>query len=135
MASTKRMRKAPTKAKRSGRPRKSLPREARATYAELQQGVRHLENAMSEIQRGLLKAERRVEAEARARIRAMRKDARAQLNVLRSKQRDVASTLKRVSAAASGSWKDITRSVDTGLADAKATASAVVARFRRALAS
>ena len=53
--------------------------------------------------------------------------------VLKSKQRDAASALKRVSTAAGGSWEDIKGSVDSVLADARATATAVVDRFRSAL--
>jgi len=41
--------------------------------------------------------------------------------------------VKRVSAAAGGSWEDIKRSVDSVLADIRATATAAVKRFRSAL--
>lgn len=112
-----------------------MSREARATYAEIQQGVRNLEKSIGEIQRGLRKAEQRIEADARGRIRELRKDARAQLSLLKVKQREAADALKRVRAAASGSWEDIKRSVDSVLADARATATTVVERFRSALGS
>ncbi|MBI4515525.1 MAG: hypothetical protein HY699_06895 [Deltaproteobacteria bacterium] len=117
----------------SRRAQKAMSREAQAMYAEIQQGVRHLEKSIGEIQRGLRKAEQKLEADARARIRELRKDARAHLSVLKSKQREAADTLKRVSTAAGGSWADIKRTVDSVLVDAQATATAAVKRFRSAL--
>jgi len=108
----------------------AMSHEARATYAEIQQGVGHLETSIGEIQRGLRKAEQKIEADARARIRELRRDARTHLSVLKSKQREAANALKRVSTAASGSWGEVKRTVDSVLADARATATAVVNRFR-----
>ena len=102
-------------------------------YAELQRGVRHLEGSIGEIQRGLRKAEAKIEADARARIRELRQDARTHLSVLKSKQRDAAGALKHVSTAAGDSWADIKRMVDSILVDARAAAAAAVQRFRSAL--
>jgi hypothetical protein len=68
----------------------------------------------------------------RARIRKLRKDARTHLSVLKLKQREAAGALKRVSAAAGGSWADVKRTVDSVLVDARATATAAVKRFRSA---
>ena len=115
------------------RAQKAMSREARALYAEIQQGVRHLETSIGEIQRGLRRAERKLEADARAQIRQLRKDARTHLLVLKAKQRETTGTLKRVSAAAGGSWADIKRTVDSILVDARTTATATVKRFRGAL--
>jgi chromosome segregation ATPase len=115
------------------RAHKAMSPEARTAYAEIQQGLKHLEKSVAEIQRGLRKAERKLEADARARIRTLRKDARTQLAVLKSKQREAAGALKRVSAAAGGSWGDINRMVDSILVDVRATAAAAVERFRTAL--
>ncbi len=115
------------------RARTAMSREARAAYAEIEQGVKHLEKSIGEIQRGLHKAEQKIEADARARIRELRQDTRTQLSVLRSKQREAAGALKRVSAAAGDSWGEIKRSVDSVLGDARATAATIVERFRSAL--
>jgi hypothetical protein len=115
------------------RAQKAMSREARALYAEVQQGVKHLEKSIGEIQRGLRKAEHKLETDARAKIRELRKDARTQLSVLKAKQRDAAGTLKRVSTAAGDSWVDIKGTVDSVLADARETATAAVKRFRNAL--
>jgi septation ring formation regulator EzrA len=117
-------------AARGPQARKGMSRQARAAYGEIQQGVKSLEKSITEIQRGLSKAEQKIEAEARARIRALRKEARAQLGLLQSKQRDAARALKKVSTAAGQSWQDITQSADAILADARATAAVVVDRFR-----
>ena len=110
----------------------AMSREARATYAEIQQGIKHLEKSIGEIQRGLLKGEQKLEAEARTRIRQLRKEARTHMSVLKSKQREAAAALKRVSTTASGSWEEIKRTVDSVLTDARATATSVVDRFRSA---
>jgi len=70
----------PSKAvKAPRRAHKAMTREARSAYAEIEQAVKHLEKSIGEIQQGVRKAERKFEAEARARIRTLRKDARAQL--------------------------------------------------------
>lgn len=114
-------------------PQKAMSREARSMHVEIRQGVRHLETSIREIQRGLRKAERKLEADARARIRELRKDARAQVRVLKAKRREAAGMLRRVSTAAGDSWGDIKRMVDSALADARATATAAVKRFRSAL--
>ena len=115
------------------RVKSTMSREERAAYGEVQQGVRHLEKSIGEIQRALRKTERMIEADARARIRELRKDARIQLSALKSKQREAVGTLKRVSAAAGDSWDDIKHTVDSILADARATATTAVNRFRNAL--
>jgi hypothetical protein len=115
------------------RAQKPMSREARTARAEIQQAVKHLETSIGVIQQGLRKAERKLEADARARIRELRKDARGQLAVLKSKQREAAGTVKRVSAAASGSWVDVREMVDSVLVDVRATAAAAVKRFRTAL--
>ena len=52
---------------------------------------------------------------------------------MEAKQREAAGALKRVSAAAGGSWTDIKGMVDSVLADVRATASAAGKRFRSAL--
>ncbi|MBI3785965.1 MAG: hypothetical protein HY270_21440 [Deltaproteobacteria bacterium] len=116
-----------------GRAQKAMSREARAAYAEIQQGVRHLEKSIGEIQRGLRKAEHKLEADARTRIRELRKDARTHLGALKAKQREAAGALKRVSGAAGDSWTDIKRTVDSVLVDARATATTAIKRFRSAL--
>jgi hypothetical protein len=110
----------------------AMSREARAVSAAIQQGVKHLEQAIGAIQRDLGKAERKIEADARGRIRQLRKDAHTHVGVLKSKQREAATALKHVSAAAGGSWEDIKHTVDAVLVDARATATAVVKRFRSA---
>jgi ElaB/YqjD/DUF883 family membrane-anchored ribosome-binding protein len=120
----------PRSASAARRARKGMSREARAAYGEIQQGVKNLEKSITEIRRGVGKAERKIEADARARIRELRKDAAAQLALLKRKQRDAGRVLKRVSAAAGESWESIKQSADTILADARATATSVVERFR-----
>jgi len=115
------------------RVKSTMSREERAAYGEIQQGVRHLEKSIGEIQRALRKTERMIEADARVRIRGLRKDARAQLGALKSKQREAARILKNVSAAAGGSWQEVKQSADAILLDARGTAASVIDRFRRSL--
>ena len=45
----------------------------------------------------------------------------------------MAKTLKSLRAAAEGSWREVKESADAVLADARATASSVIERFRIAL--
>ena len=110
-----------------------MSREAHAAYVEVQRCVRQLDKSVSEIQRGLRRAERQLEADARARIRELRRDANMPLRALKVKQREAAATLKRVSNAAGGTWDDITRTVETLIAEARSTATAAVSRFRTAV--
>jgi len=102
-------------------------------YGEIKRGVAHLEKSIAEIQQGLRDAERQVEADARARIRALRRDARKQLTALRSRHREVARILDKVSSAAEGSWRQVKKSADSILADAVNRATAVVKGLKRAL--
>jgi len=113
--------------------RPKLPPEARRAYAEIEGGVRSLGKSIAQIQQGLQKAERRIEADARARIKELRQDARTQLKSLQSRQREVTQRLKKLGVAAEGSWEEVKHSADSILADARATASSVIDRFRSAL--
>jgi hypothetical protein len=113
----------------------AMSREQRAVYGEIKQGVRHLEKSIGELQRGLLKAEKRIEADARLRIRDLRRDARTQLGLLKSKRQEAARIVKNVSVAAGGSWKEIKQSADAIFADARGTAASVVDRLRKAITS
>jgi ElaB/YqjD/DUF883 family membrane-anchored ribosome-binding protein len=120
-----------SKAKRTVRI--TMPREARAAYGEIQKGVDHLDKSIAELRSGLLRAERQIEADARRRIRELRTEARTQLKGLQVKQRDAARLLKKLSAAAGESWREIKRSADSLIAEARAAAAAVGKRFRSAL--
>ncbi len=133
MSSKKASKRRPTVVNAPRRTQKAMSREARSLYAEIRQGVRHLEASIGEIQRGLRKAEHKLEADAHARIRELRRDARTQVSALKAKRREAAGTLRRVSSAAGVSWADIKRTVDSVLVDARATATAAVKRFRGAL--
>lgn len=128
-----RMKKRPKPMPRTQRARTTMSREARAAYGEMRTSVRQLEQSIAEIRRTLSKVERRIEAEARAQIRDFRKQARAQLNVLQSRRREAARTLQRLSASTGESWREIKQASDSMLADARATATSVIERFRHAL--
>ena len=129
---TKSGKKRPKAASAASKKRTVMSGEARAAYGEIQRGVKSLEKSITEIQRGLLKAEKKIEAEARTRIRDLRKEAQAQLGVLKAKRRDAARVLKSVSTAAGQSWEEIKQSADAILADARVTATSVIDRFRSA---
>ncbi|MEO8601342.1 MAG: hypothetical protein ABI629_02075 [bacterium] len=100
----------------------------------MRRGVAHLDAAVGDLRAGLLRAERRIELQARQRIRALRSEGRVQLKELHVKQRAAAQMLRRLSTAADESWADVKRSADSILSDAHATAVAVGKRLRRALA-
>jgi dsDNA-specific endonuclease/ATPase MutS2 len=84
--------------------RKPLSREAKIAYAEIQKGVSQLKRSAAEIHRSLRKAEQRIAADARARLRDLRKEARTQLAVVQSTRQEAARTLKSLSTAAGDSW-------------------------------
>lgn len=117
-----------------GRARTKMSREARAAYGEIHTSDKQLEKSIAEIRRSLSKVERRIETDARARIRDFRKQARAPLNVLQSRRREAARTLRRLSTSTGESWREIKQASDSMLADARATATSVIERFRHALA-
>jgi hypothetical protein len=118
---------------RGKRTRSKLPPEVRAAYTEIEGGVRSLARSIAEIRYRLRKAERNIEADARARIRALRQEARVQLEALRTREREAARTLRRLAVAAEGSWREVKQSADSILADARAMAASAIERFRTAL--
>ena len=126
-------RKVVRQARKPARTQTVMSREAHAAYVEVKRCVRQLDKSVSEIQRGLRRTERQLAADARARIRGLRKDANMTLRALKVKQREAAATLTRVSNAAGGTWDDISRTVEAFVAEARAAATAAVDRFRTAL--
>ncbi len=113
--------------------RATIPPEAKAAYGELQKGLRQLTRSIADVQKGLRQAEHRIEADARVRIRELRKEARVQIAMLRERQREASGVLRRLSGAAGDSWRDIKDAGDRTLGEARAAASTIVERFRRAL--
>ncbi len=115
--------------------RAALPKspEARAAHSEIQQGLKHLGKSIGEIQSGLRRAERQIEADARKRIAELRKEGRAQLVALNAKSREVAASLKRALPLAETSWEDLKGSADAILGDARAAASSFASRIRDAI--
>ena len=59
---------------------KAMPREVRLARVEVEKAVDHLGRSVTDIQQALRRAERTIEADARARISALRKEAKTQLN-------------------------------------------------------
>jgi hypothetical protein len=113
--------------------RVTMSREARAARAEIERGVERAARSVAQIQVGLRRAERSIEADARRRIRQLRKEAKTQLTVVRARRREAARILGRLSTAAGGSWRDVKKAADRTLADARAVADSVIKRFRRAV--
>ena len=107
--------------------------DAKAAYSELQKSVNDVGRAIAEIRRNARRAEQKIEADARLRIRALRKEARGQLTQLQSRQREASHTLKQLSGAAGDSWREIKYSADSIVADARAVAARALERFRGAL--
>jgi septal ring factor EnvC (AmiA/AmiB activator) len=113
--------------------RVTIPPEAKAAYGEMQKGLRQLARSIGDVQKSLRQAERRIEADARTRIKELRKEANAQIAMLRERQREASGVLRRLSGAAGDSWRDIKDAGDRTLGEARAAASAIVERFRHAL--
>jgi hypothetical protein len=66
-------------------------------------------------------------------VRKLRKDARAQLQVLRGHQRDARRIVTRLGRAADSSWDDLKNAADRALGEARKVADATIERFRRAV--
>ena len=113
--------------------RPALSGEAKAAYGEIQKQVGQLQKSIAEIQKTARKAEQKIEADARARIRELRKEARVQLDAVESRRREASRTLKSLTVAAGESWREIKQSADAILSDARSTAASVIERFRGAL--
>jgi len=111
----------------------ALPVEAKAAYGEIQKQVGQLGKSIAEIQKTARKAEQKIEADARSRIRELRKEARVQLDAVESRRREASQTLKNLTTAAGESWREIKQSADAILSDARATAASVIERLRGAL--
>jgi hypothetical protein len=113
--------------------RATMSREARAARIEIEKGVDRVARSVAEIRVALRRAERKIEADARDRIRALRREAKAQVAVLRARRREATHTLRRLSTAAGDSWRDVKKAGDRTLTDARAVAESVIRRFRRAV--
>jgi hypothetical protein len=110
-----------------------MSRDVRAARVEIEKGLDHVGRSVARIQHALRQAERRIETDARDRIRELRKDARAQLALVKARRREAARTLGRLSTAAGDSWRDVKKAADRTLTDARTVAESVIARFRRAV--
>jgi hypothetical protein len=119
--------------RRTKRTGSTMPPEVKAAYKEIDGGVRRLAKSIAEIEHAVRKAERKIEADAHARIRTLRQEAKAQLNSLQARRREVSRTLKSLAVVAEGSWREVKESADSILAEARATAASVIERFRNAL--
>jgi hypothetical protein len=112
---------------------RAMSREARAARVEIEKGVAHMARSVREIRALLRRTERRIEADARDRIRGLRKEAKAQLTVLGTRRREATRTLGKLSTAAGDSWRDVKKAADRTLSDARAVTESVIDRFRRAV--
>lgn len=123
------------KATRSKSPGPPMSPEAKRAYTQVADGLRSLGKSITELQQTLRQAERRIEADARSRILALRREATTQLRALQTRQRELTRVLRNLTAAAEGSWGEIKQAADVMLAEARHTASAIIERVRAALHS
>jgi hypothetical protein len=100
---------------------------------EIQRAVDRVAELAADIQVALRRAERKIETDARKRVRALRRDAKAQLAQVKDRRREAIRMLKRVSAAAGGSWRDVKKATDRTVTEARTVAESVIGRFRRAV--
>jgi hypothetical protein len=118
--------------------RRRPSRRIDAQRIDLQNGVEQLAQSIREIEISLRRAEQKIEADARDRIRQLRTGAREQLLVLRGHEREATGILMRLSGAANGSWADLEwadleRTADRALKDAGEIADSIIERCRRIL--
>ena len=109
------------------------PRRQRAAQGQIERGVREIEKAVADIQRGLARAERRIETDARKRIRELQNEARAQMRALEATRREATRLVGKLSEAAGGSWDDVVKMLNAMVNEARTTAGGVVERFRSVL--
>jgi hypothetical protein len=112
---------------------KTMPREVRLARVEVEKAVDHLGRSVGDIQQALRRAERTIEADARDRIRALRKEAKTQLAALQTRRLEASRILGRLSTAAGGSWRDVRKAGNHTVREARALARSVMARFQRAV--
>jgi hypothetical protein len=118
--------------------RRRPSRRIDAQRIDLQNGVEQLAQSIKEIEISLRRAEQKMEADARDRIRQLRTGAREQLLVLRGHEREAMGILMRLSGAPNGSWADLEwadleRTADRALKDAGEIADCIIERCRRIL--
>lgn len=111
----------------------AVSKDARAAYREVRSGLKGLEKLVFEVERDLVRTEKKIEADARARIVRLRRDAAAQRRTLERKRREAQRVLTKLSAGADDSWRDVKRAADAIVGEAQRAASAIAKRFRTAL--
>lgn len=130
---SKSTRKKSTRSKSPTRGGTALSPAEKAAYGDIKQGIKHVEKSIGEVHKGLRRAEKAIQADAKMRVRQLRKEANAQLAALKAKRSEASKLLKDLAAAAGDSWQDVKQSADQVLADARATASGIADRIRAAL--
>jgi hypothetical protein len=129
--------KAPKKAAKVARKKTQkgvkLSPAAKSAYGDIKQGIKHVEKSIGEVQKGLRKAEKAIEAEAKTRIRELRKEGKAQLSILQAKRKEATLLMKDLGSAAEDSWHAIQASAEQAFADARSTAGSIADRIRAAL--
>ena len=113
--------------------RAKASRDIRAGRIEVRNGVREMTKSFRRIEVSLRRAEREIEAEARDRLRRLRREAKTKLAVLRGHHREASRLLTRLSTAADGSWGDVKKAADRALKNAREISDSMIARFRRAV--
>jgi hypothetical protein len=114
-------------------PVKKLSPAEKAALGDIKMAIKHVEKSIGEVQKGLRKAEKAITADAKARIRELRKEGKAQLSTLQAKRKQAGQLMKNLSAAAEDSWNEIRQSAEQVLTDAKATGNSIADRLRAAL--
>lgn len=130
MAAKKKSKKSSARKSRGGQ---RLSPAGKAAYGDIKKGVKNVEKSIGEVQKGLRKAEKAIQADAKLRVRELRKEAKAQLASLKAKRREASHLMKSLSDAAEGSWQDVKHSADQVIAEARSTANAIADRIRTAL--
>jgi 3-hydroxyacyl-CoA dehydrogenase len=105
----------------------------RKARGQVEKAIAPVTRSISQIQIALRRAERKIEADAQARIRQLRKDAKKQIASLRGHEQEARRILGRLSTAAEGSWGDIKRAAGRAVMDAKTVADSMTERFRGAI--
>ena len=113
--------------------RARVSRAASGDAVGLQEDIARLARVVGELADALRSAERKIEADARERIRRLHEEAREQLAVLYGHHRDATRLVRQLVAARDLSSGEMQHDARQAVSEARAVADSMMARFRQAM--
>ncbi len=113
--------------------RRNRSRRIGSKRIDLHARVDRLARMVEQIESWLRRAEQKIQADAEDRVRRLHAEAKAQLLALRDYEREARRILLRLSGRANDSWRGLERAADLELQNARKVADAIIKRCRRIL--